>query len=68
MESTAGWSGRHCLFSSKKDKLYDDELGLVVQHSILVTKKSLKYKYARFGSVVTRNTFRETIRSIFAPT
>jgi hypothetical protein len=34
MESTVGWSDRRCYFSSKKHKYYDEDRGLIVQHSM----------------------------------
>jgi len=32
---------------------------------ILVTNKKLKYKYTKYGEVVTRGTLRKTIRQFF---
>ena len=53
---------RNPAFLNKKFAYYNKEFARVF---ILVTNKKLKYSYKRFGTVLTRSTFRKAIEELF---
>lgn len=53
---------RHQKFLKKKFDYYKKEFA---QSYILVTKKSLKFKYMKYGTVITRGKLKKTIAKIF---